>query len=187
MGRGGRPRAAGVTREPNGRASRAETRQGLSLQRRTQDTRAEKFGLTTAQAGSPHAHSIEGRLYLRGIITASELEAAGLYKHTLRRFARDVGAPTLTGGVLGSMQGGSAAMPPRPSGASGVLAQRAYDGAEAAIASAGREAVLAASCVLRMGRELPAGYAPALVRALGALVGYYGLLRDREEDAAQTT
>lgn len=204
MGSRGRRQIAGMERTPSGAISRSKTsiakraevarqaakdaekraaRVGRTLQERTQQARARAHGLTAAQSASHNAESIEGRLYLKNVITRTELLAVEHYQRTLARFARESGTPGISGNPLARYIPSDAPCVPRGTSSGNALAQHHYDDAQAALARAGAEAASAIACVCRRRQELPEQLVPAFVRGVIALVGHYRLGTDPDREA----
>ncbi len=129
------------------------------------------YGLTEEQARTQYAGSIEGRLYLRKIISLQELQAAQTYRQVVERHMRDIGAPALPGNSLRSMLPAG----PPPSGAQAALNAIKYEWAEEALERAGTDAIWAVGCVCRKGMEVPERYHAALGQGLHRLAVNFGL------------
>lgn len=211
MSASGRRPMAGMERTPSGAISRSkssiakraeklreaqkdqakrEARIGRSLQERTQQARAAFHGIDAKHAASHHASSIEGRLYLKRIITATELLAVEHYKRTLARFARDAGGPAVSANPLAKYVADEPrAVASPPSGAAASLAARHYDAAEETLRRAGRvdetHVAWAVSRVCRHGEDLPARCLPAFIAGVRALVAHYSLGPDPDRNERQ--
>lgn len=206
--RGRRP-MAGMERTPSGAISRSksniakraekqraaakdqakrEARLGRTLQERTQQARAAYHGLDARHAASHHASTVEGRMYLRDVITSTELLALEHYKRTLNRFARDAGGPLVSANPL------AAYLPAEPravaapaSGAALALSSRHYDAVERVLHFAGKvdetPITWAVNAVCRRGEELLPRCLPAFLAGVKALVAHYSLGPDPDRDA----
>lgn len=204
MGSRGRRQIAGMERTPSGAISRSKTsiakraeiarqaakdaekraaRVGRTLQERTQQARARAHGLTAVQSASHHAESIEGRLYLKDIITRTELLAIEHYLRTLARFGREAGVPMISGNPLARYIPSDAPVLPRGTNSGNALAQIHLDDATDAIQHAGSEAAWAIACVCRRREELPGAMIPSFIRGAIALVGHYRLGTDPDREA----
>lgn len=200
----GRRQIAGMERTPSGAISRSkislakraekareaakaterrQARVGRSLQEKTQQARGRVHGLTAQQAVSHHAESIEGRLYLKDIITRTELLAIEHYLRTLARFGREAGVPMISGNPLARYIPSDAPVLPRGTSSGNALAQIRLDDATDAIEHAGNEAAWAIACVCRRREELPAAMIPSFIRGAIALVGHYRLGTDPDREA----
>lgn len=196
MGNKGRRQIAGVERTPSGAISRSkasiakrterakeaskdaarrQARIGRTLQEKTQNARGRVYSLTAQQAASHHAESVEGRLYLKNIITRTELLAIEHYHRAISRFARETGAPGVSANPLAKYVADKPRSAPKGSGAGDALAVLNLDNAERAIQNAGHEAVAAIVCVCRRREELPVACHKAFVRGVIALVSYFRL------------
>lgn len=206
MGSRGRRQIAGMERTPSGAISRSKTslakraeqireqqkdaarremRVGRSLQEKTREARARAYGLNAQQAASHHAESIEGRLYLTGIITRTELLALEHYQRTIARFSREAGVPLVSSNPLARYLPSDAPVVPRGTSSGNALAQMHLDDAQSAIEAAGVDPAWAISCVIRRRQELPKMMRPAFILGAVALVSHFRLGPDPDRDEAR--
>lgn len=172
-------------RQSAGESAKREARVGLALKERTQLARGRAYGLTPQQAASHHASTIEGRLHLKGVITATELLALEHYQSALARYGRAIGVPVMSGNPLARyLPAEPRAITAAPSGASVELARLRYEEAENAVQSAGPKASWAIACVCRQRAELPEAYRPFFLRGVQALVRHFRLAPDPDRAKA---
>ncbi|RFC65002.1 hypothetical protein DYI37_03815 [Fulvimarina endophytica] len=169
-------------------AERREVRLGLTLQGRTQAARQRVYGLSAAQAASPHASTIEGRMHLKGKITRIELLALEHYARVVARFSRVSEAPQpKSQSALGAM---IASEPRRitagPSGAATALATDRFDKAQDVLRLAGQmdgtTATWAVGRVIRDQVEILPRHLPAFLAGVKALVAHFGVGPDPDRD-----
>lgn len=201
----GRRPIAGMERTPSGAISRSKTslakradkrrqastesakreaRVGMALKEKTQLARGRVYGLTPTQAASHHASTVEGRLHLKGVITATELLAVEHYLTVVAKFSRAMGMPVAPSNMLARYQPSEPrAVAAPPSGASVVIARDRFVKADEALKRAGLAAAWAVARVCRDREELPHSLRPAFLAGVQALVAHFRLSPDPDRTA----
>ncbi|MCZ2159306.1 hypothetical protein NPX99_08665, partial [Bartonella sp. 220] len=89
----GRPKIIGQLREPNGRISRAKSPRE-AVDTLALETRAKRFGLTLQEARNPLSGTYIGRLYLQGVLTQDQYDAAQKYLQIRNNYLCAKGLPS---------------------------------------------------------------------------------------------
>ena len=139
----------------------------------------ERQSLPEADRGHEQAGSPMGRLLLRGVLTAEQLEAGRRYAAEARRYQRVIGCPSPSAPSLDLLKTSGSMVVFSPS----EIKERTenYNAAYKAVYDAGHRAARAVARVAVYDEWIPAGTTVEdLLRGLAALVEHYGLTTRRK-------